>query len=438
MVCTIPLKHGASAGVYARARKRVRASLRVYVCVCVGFAMVWLGSSQDAPQEMSSGQASSVETCVGQKQPPVSLLQLKTDVQSAAQRDAPHGRPLPLGADLIPAMRTLVSTDPKGSAAFMTKYLRAKALPAPTCQHAEVAMVEVDLGSGSTAVYGFIKDPTKPAGNWTPDVLMPAVDQFWQESQKLNEWLDNHDAFPLEVFYWDKALSDNLTIAVNDDDMIGIDGLPSPVVRVWIPYTLWSVEFTGRGHDGSEKQGLIVAECRDLGRSLDYIETWKKATFMTSDPAAAARFAMDVLGAEHLESPYPWPPQPGCYSAQWVVFPESGFQFHFPHGDSVPPLHPNAEEFVKSVEQVRNISSGAFDVWMYNSLIFRVASLDPWVLRFQSKGVPFVVVRIDSDEGSYALIADIPGTGSVVQLRSSSVSVVAPLLPEVCLLGCPQ
>jgi len=424
-------------------RERARASTQICVFVCVGFAMVWLGSSQNLAQEMSSGQASSVETCVGHEQPPVSLLQLKTAVQSAAQRDAPPGRPSPLGADLIPAMRTLVSTDPKGSAAFMTKYLRAKALPVPACHHAEVAMVEVDLGSGSTAVYGFIDDQTKPAGNWTPDVLVPAVAQSWQEhyAGKLDfyEWFDNHDGFPLEAFLWDKALADNLDFTVGDADMIGIDGLPSPVVRIMIPYTLWTLEFTGGGHNGSEKQGESAALCRDIGLSFEYIETWKKATFMTSDPAAAARFAMDVLGAQHLESPYPWPPQPGCYSAQWVVFPESGFQLHFPSaGDSVPLMHPTAGEFVKSVEQVRNISSGAFDVWMYNSLIFRVASLDPWALRFQSKGVPFVVVRIDSDEGSYALIADIPGTGIVLQLRSSNASVVAPLLPEACLLGCPQ
>jgi len=336
---------------------------------------------------------------------------------------------------------TYISTDPKASAEFFVEYFKAHLMPAIACEPgSEVVAVQIPLEDSRVARYSFVRAAKLPSGNLQTDRLIAKSDAevaaYFTARTGANGVFDNHDGLHPCCFKLEKALSDGVQLAAFDEVSVGI---PYVVLRINIPHTQWTLEFPGpRGWmDDKLVEEYAPAPCRDPALSGDdypFESPWPKSTFTAADPQLSADWVAKILGGEVVPSPYPTPQEEGCPTAAWTVFRAEKFMLHFVKSAELA-INAYMESNVHAIGELRNLSAGQFDYFMLNSLVFEVESLDVFVRRLEGYSAPFLLTRLGMHDG-YALFADIPGCGQVVQLRSKHVSVAdpVPLSVDACLL----
>lgn len=144
-----------------------------------------------------------------------------------------------------------------------------------------------------------------------------------------------------------------------------------------------------------------------------------KMTYASTDPAAAANFVVDVLGASHI--PHAKSLSDHCGTIRWVQFPPSsgGWQMHFVHN----PHKPEGNMSLKMLEQyfstlhgdLRKANGTAgnayYDAFMDNHAGVLVDDVAPYVARLKNLGVPFFTRGPDPQD----VFVEIPG-GIVFEL----------------------
>jgi hypothetical protein len=148
-----------------------------------------------------------------------------------------------------------------------------------------------------------------------------------------------------------------------------------------------------------------------------------KATTATVDPDAAASFVALHLDGVRLGSPHPINRTVGCpHVSQWVGWRNTAaggrFMLHFVHSWGSPAGSPDEAEMASQLCVGRDLASGVFDAWLYNAISFSVASLAPYIARFQAHSVPYLV-RHWEESGLVSAFVAIPGSVVALELRST-------------------
>lgn len=341
--------------------------------------------------------------------------------------------------NLRPLGHSYFSVDPVKSASFFTNYLGAKEVSQNVTSNlscAEVAAVEY---GNSTVI--FVKDKVKLAGPTPASAAVSAATAAWDEvtvtrETNYSQWIDFHDGFDVSVgIDVDRLLADNISLQVYHN---ALSQFPNAIVRFPLPGTSWTLEKLGVWPlDVAKKIERFNMKnpdsCRNLSRGPPhsaFTNSWWKATFATPDPEAATEFAVKVLGATAVESPYPWPPKANCTIARWVWFKKAGFMLHFVKSQEWPTPGLSVSQYAKYQESLRNLRGGVFDQHMYNNLILWTDSLDAFVTRLRSLSVPFLAFQLGG--GLYAVFVDIPGNGVTLQIRSTHLTVMTPPVFDAC------
>jgi len=286
----------------------------------------------------------------------------------------------------------------------------------------------------------FVKDPSAYVGTWnvTETKLEAAAliqSTFGPGTPLWTPWWDNHDGYAgIDLINLTAALEDKLPILVYVDPGVG-----AKMLRTYIPGTLWT---TGSHFPDSKASVATLREldqlwledcpekCRGPGDVPFSRLGWSKSTYMAAAPQTAVNFMVDILDAEQMDGDFPWPPQEGCTAALWVNFPDIDFQVHFVVSQAYQSNGFSIKEQLEEMDGSEALKSGLFHASMYNSLVLVVDSLDKYVLRLQAKSLPYMLVQTSSAE--YALFMIIPKNAITVQLRSSHVSVEAPISATMC------
>jgi len=331
-------------------------------------------------------------------------------------------------ASLKPVGRTFTSTNPAASAAFFTTYFDAHVVPlTPLAGADEQVGVDITIGPSSHVRYIFVKDQSKPAGNLSLNVLVPQVEasviDVFQSHSGWSSWVDNHDGFDYnpDLFKVERALADGVPML-----------LQFAVLRLYIPYTLWTLEIRQAGLFLSSlpipRMDTLEDPCRvstfDPSRYFDV--AWQKSTFSTADLHAAADFAQTILGAVEVISAVPPTLPSDCPEARWFILEDAPFALHFVNygANRTSQGVMSTGRFVKHVESLRDLNAGVFDQYMHNSLVLNVSSLDPYLLRIRHQALPHLILRVDAEQ--IALWVDVPRNGIIFQFRSTHVSVASP------------
>jgi len=150
---------------------------------------------------------------------------------------------------------------------------------------------------------------------------------------------------------------------------------------------------------------------------------WWKVAYGVSNASMAREFALDVIGAKKRSCPYSYPPdlQTGASGGYWtyaIAKSEGGMEMHFIES-GVPSEHDVIAEYhTIMAEKAKGLALGCWHPLLYNTLIFDVDTLDPFVNKLNSWGSTFLAIQNGSND--YALIIPFPqNEGVVVQLRSS-------------------
>lgn len=378
--------------------------------------------------------ASSESACVAEEC--TALLQVNVKVKASSlgsgaseESDEPH-----------PVGRTILATDPLSAAQWMVKYYEnATLLPdLPGCASGERVGVKHDLGSGGTQILIFVKPSAAIGGDSFSEVIdgtHVAEIEMFAEGSGLNytSWLDNNDGFQITTF--------DITAAVDDGELVGkafhyLDngGVFGGDVVYFISHTMYAIDQVHGGMASKASGDLNMNDCMLSSSTSGTTSSrrWWKASYAVVDPAAAYSFAEKVLGAEPGFAQYPWPPVEGCTAETVARFPESGFELHFVSSRPEYQNTKNAiQEFTEMVLGLRDLSAGILDAYMYDSLIMTVKNLDPYIERLRAQSLDFLLLNVGT--GEYALFMTITGSGSVVQLRSKSVSVASPMDTRFCM-----
>lgn len=361
----------------------------------------------------------------------VTLMQHRLNVQRRGQTNVGVQPALTLWG------RTYLSIDPSASAKFFVDYFNATVVPLESCDEVERTAVNFEVDPGRHATVVFIKDESLPLHElWHPGRVVPRVESLEKAAvagTTFSPWLDNHDGYNNTYFNLEKAMADGV------DLMLSKISADYAIVRVNVPGTMYTVEVSlppevimdhgALDYFAYDAKGY---DCRDSIFVSTLPVGWWKATFAVANPVAAANFTIDVLGAETMPAPYPSPSHVplGCTSASWTLLVEPRFQFHFVNSVTATGFEDSVFKFNAQVESVRDLGSGSFDVYMHNSVIFSVKSLDPYIGRLRAHGLPFLLTDVGA--GQRALFVDIPGAAITIQFRSSSVSAAQPKHLEVC------
>lgn len=339
---------------------------------------------------------------------------------------------------MVPIGRTFLSTNPAASAQFLLEYYNAELVELAACtgaNRAAVAMPHVyDDDRGSPLLIVFIEDWTMPAGEVDVEAIVGGVNFTLEEASSGlgNLWfqLDNHDGWynGFVVNSVTRMIVDGVpVIGVWHDKGGGFEGHADALVQ--IPHTFQTIMM----HLDTVPEGLRLVcqdDCRDVDKLEHYQNSWWKSTFSAANPAAALDFAVNVLGASRKECPYRLDASHKCTSAAWVELPGSNFQVHFVRASGDQRYPGEMDSFNQQVQKLRNMTAGAFDRFMYNSLMLRVSTLDPWIERLQTLGLPFLVMQASRAE--YALFLNIPENDITIQLRSNHSSASMSFFPETC------
>lgn len=237
-----------------------------------------------------------------------------------------------------------------------------------------------------------------------------------------SSWVDNHDGivFGPRLFNKTKALADGLPMW----DQGG------KALRLYIPKTLWTFEWRDGQPVSNDPPAIPEDGCRDptvTDEASTFDTPWQKVTFMTANLQAASDFATMVLGAVEYPSAAGTELPDGCPVARWFSLYDVPIALHFvdSRGYLAQQGVMGAERFAAHVEGLRNWSNGTVDPYIYNSWVVMVGSLDPYLTRVKRHGLQHLLVRVDSEQ--LALFIDVPQNAITVQLRSSHVSLAAPV-----------
>lgn len=150
---------------------------------------------------------------------------------------------------------------------------------------------------------------------------------------------------------------------------------------------------------------------------------WWKVAYGVSNASMAQEFAIDVIGVKKRSCPYSYPPdlQTGGSGGYWtyaIAKSEGGMEMHFIES-GVSSGHDIIVEYnTIMAEKAKGLALGCWHPLLYNTLIFDVDTLDPFVNKLNSWKSTFLAIQNGSDD--YALIIPFPqNEGVVVQLRSS-------------------
>jgi len=336
----------------------------------------------------------------------------------------------------------------------------------------------------------FIKDDLKWAGDLPRNTFETLSDMAYREmvtSGKLKDhrpWMDFHDGL-MPTFWWrsdaDQSIySDgtlnylgkgthnvsggwccrrNITAIVEDNMPIqrfGSDPWPTSL-RPKIHNSSWTIEMDGlywaagmlHAPDFTSEEFMWALSQQKSDGGCRIIEPepttndplamvwkrsslWYKATYAVDEASlkVVTEFANDALGFPTVESPFPEPNE-DCISATWNEYNESyNFRLHFV---SASPPFPNSgtDTYHKYQASIRNLESGCFDHYLYNSLILWSESLDPFVRRLQQLGTPFLALRLQDQ--LFSLVFSFPAAAAiVVDIRSSILSEVEPTDFDPC------
>lgn len=365
---------------------------------------------------------------------PVAFLQTGAHVRGRSLNAAPSAaRPSGLAQ---PWGRTLFSADPRASAEFFVKYFQAVRVPLPECSLAQRAAVRLSVAYGDEPqTLVFINDPATGAEDLLQqisDAGHKILSRFGKSEQAtFVPWIDNHDAYSNNTAVNVSAIiEDQLPMEIYHDPFDG-----TMVLRLYVPGTLWTVGTGANTVITEEQTQQLEAQwlqpfpelCReDPGRLPDAKPGWTKSTHMSARPEIAAKFMVDILGAEPLEPAFPWPPQEGCTAVQWVIFPDSLLQVHFVMSKEWELDGFSIREEAQKMDALPALQSGSIHAAMHNSLVFTANSLDEYVLRLQAQSLPYEVFKACAEnelDESYALIMVIPQNSITVQIRSEHVSI---------------
>jgi len=383
-------------------------------------SLVAVVGAAHAAVALDAGARTCAGSCGEDAELPTVLMQLNMAVQGVRHHKG--------SASLSTVGRTFLSTNPAASAAFFTTYFDAHVVPlVPLAGAAEQAGVDITIGPSSHVRYIFIKDQTKPAGNLTPNVLVPHVEasvvDVLQGRLGWSSWVDNHDGFVFnpDLFKAERAMADGVPMLLQENEL-----------RLYIPYTLWTLELREAGQFLSSLPIPIKDEvgCRDSSAGFDPSKSWdvawQKSTFSTADLNAAADFAQTILGAVEISSALPPTLPSGCPCARWFILEDVPFALHFVNygANRTSQGVMSTGRFVDLVESLRDLNAGVFDSYMYNSLVLNVSSLDPYLLRIKRQALPHLLLRVDAEH--FALWVDVPHNGIIFQFRSTHISVASP------------
>jgi len=349
---------------------------------------------------------------------PTALMQLKTKVQRG---DQPSETLLPMG-------RTFLSTDPDASAEFLVKFYNAGLVALPACTGTARAAVRMP---DTAAVIVFVKDDSLPIG----DVDLRGLIRFMNKtlvravSGIENTYyfhLDSHDGWHVGSLVGgiEYLSASSPVVGYSHSSHSGqVDAL------VQIPQTMQTIQM--HIADPVNIPLVVQSDCRTDDKGGQRTGgSWWKSTFSAANPEAAADVAVNVLRASRIDCPYPPVAGPNCTAGTWVQFPGTEFQLHFVKSQGYQAYPGEMQAFTRQVRSLRNLTAGRLDRFMYNSLMFRVSLLEPFVQRAQALGLPFLVVSTGPEE--QALFLDVPENDITIQLRSKRVGVTSQTLPEWC------
>jgi len=214
-----------------------------------------------------------------------------------------------------------------------------------------------------------------------------------------------------------------------------------------MPNTSWAIEFAGvwtsektkLSEEDSEylnKSQFMARGCRDLSKYEEEFDPygllWKKATYATTGEQLQATydFANKALGLNPMAAAYN-ETSDECVEAMWSRLPGPAlFEFHFVRA-SPPFPDDSASLFQKYVGNNRDLSSGCFDHYLYNSLILWTEDLDPYVRNLQKLSASFLALKLQED--LFSIVFSFPSNEAIVMdMRSSKLSAVEPKVFDAC------
>lgn len=299
--------------------------------------------------------------------------------------------------------------------------------------------IESDTGINSYMIQ-FVRGATKDD---FMDAYAKAVEEDWNtkifKDKGWSAWGDFHDGLADYNFNLAHAHMDNMQFVRT-----------TSVLRAYVPGTAWTIElreaevfrsdeknFSFPIGDASDLEYLenhswtIDEPCRNMTSAFHnvYMENdagfWWKATFAAADAEAAAAFAIEVLGARESPCPFPYPPTETCSGARWLtVGPDltNRFELHFVE---LFQDHDTINEYHEShARRVAALTAGCLDASLFDSVSFYVHTLDPFVEKLKSKGVPYMLAKVAP--GRHVLFFAFPGNEAIgIQLHSDLVTASA-------------
>ena len=262
-------------------------------------------------------------------------------------------------------------------------------------------------------------------------------------------WFDSNDGLGLPV-------TEDWAAFKADVGLRGLYQCYGNILRIAVPDAMLTLEHNLNalqlqdaaklGHMDRHAQGMCVSfgEGPDIARDsmvdhamhkqgLELAEGWWKGVVGTSDPAAAAAFAVRYLGGELTASPYGNPhPPPGGHHATWVVFRSPSYSavpwwLHFVRTEvagapTVTSGTPSPHALARALEDRARgrpaLGADAFDTYLYNALRFDVRSLRPFLRRVRADGTAHVVRRTAPGAAGGSLFLPIPGSLHAIELRA--------------------
>jgi len=397
-------------------------------------------------------------SCVRESQggTPTALMQLKAKVQSGGRRSTQE----PAESPLDRLGRTFLSVDPLASAKFLVRYYQAEMVTLPACASAERAAVRMPTQYASDTdllpVIVFIKDESLPVGDLNLGGLIGSMNETLARAASGvdNSYVfhfDNHDGWRSGVGSIEKAIADGVPVAGfyhtpgDPDDYDALVQIPHTMQTIQMRYFSPQISpvFQGdcRGDGTSSDSGSdSELDSSSTESSADSItgyrpeeqRVWWKSTFAATNPDAAANLAVNVLGAHPSVSPYDSVTGPTCTTAVWLRM-SGNFGLHFVKSPRFQNYEGEMQDFTQQVRSLRNLTAGKLDRFVYNSLMFKVDSIDPYVDRVKQLNLPFLVVSAGPEE--QVLLLDVPENDFTIQIRSKHSSEASQMLPEWCALS---
>jgi len=342
-----------------------------------------------------------------------------------------------------------------GDAIIVPQNLSATRLP----QCANVTTIRRRTGETFT----FVQDGRKP--NPVPHypthkLLMSAKQSLQRVGNKEALWSqyeDNHDGYGLADTSDLPSVVQRLNGSAQwywaDEAKLKEEKSLHGVFRFWVPGSLWTSEFGLSGFatrfgDREEETVKTLIEthtsnpdvCRKPGldsvysseNMMRFADSWFKATFASATPELAQAFAVEYLGAKPILSPYEYPVE-GCHFAKWAFFANrtqakwenpasdgTAFMMHFvlsANGPFDTPA-PTTSKFGYAIDAGRKIQDNIFDRYMYDSVTLWVDDLAPFVAKFDTDKVPYLI-RGWRETGVAGVFVSIPGSEAVIELRSN-------------------